>query len=82
MIFVDRATREASRIDQLLVKLMTNVVERTISKMYANLTSLDPREDQTEIGHTGLRANVPIDVIFMKLIAVMTAPRIVLIVQI
>ena len=82
VIFVDAATREASRIAQLLVKLVTNVVERTTLKMYANLASLDLREDQTEIGHTGPRVNVPIDVIFMKLIAVMTAPRIVLRVQI
>ena len=80
VIFVVKATREASRIAQLLVKLVTNVVERTTLKMYANLTSLDPREDQTEIGHErpGPRVNVPIDVIFMKLIAVMTALRIVL----
>ena len=82
VIFVVKATREASRIAQFLVRLATNVVERTISKMYANLTSMDPREDQTEIGHTGPRVNVPIDVIFMMLIAVMTALRIVLRVQI
>ena len=52
-------------------------------KMYANLINLDPAEgvDQTEIGHIGPRVNVPTDVIFMKLIAVMTAPRIVLRVQ-
>ena len=52
------------------------------SDMYANLASIDPREDQTEIGHTGPRVNVPIDAIFMKLIAVMTAQSIVLRVQI
>ena len=42
VISVDRATREASRIAQLLVKLVTNVVERTTSKMYAKLISLVP----------------------------------------
>ena len=83
MIFVDGATREASRIAQLLGKLVTNVVIRTILKMYANLISLDPgKEHQIEIGHIGPRVNVLIDVIFMKLIAVMTTPRIVLRVQI
>ena len=46
--------------------------------MYANLTSLDPREVQTKISHIGPRVNLPTDVIFMKLIAVMTAPRIVM----
>ena len=84
VIFVVKATREASRIAQLLVKLVTNVVERTTLKMCANLISLDPaKEDQTEIGHErpGPRENVPTDVIFMKLIAVMTALRIVLITQ-
>ena len=40
------------------------------------------QEDQTKIGHVGPRVNVPTDVIFMKLIALMTAPRIVLQVQI
>ena len=73
MIIVAGVTREASRIAQLLVKLVTNVVERTTLRMYANLISLDPREDQIEIGHArpDPRVNVPTDVIFMKLIAVM-----------
>ena len=80
MIFVDGATRKANRIAQHLVKFVTNVVERTTLRMYANLINLDPAEgvDQTEIGHIGPRVNVPTDVIFMKLIAVMTALRIVL----
>ena len=82
MITVAGVTEEASRIAQLLVRLVTNVVERTILKTYANLISLDPaRQDQTEIGHIGPRVKVPTDVIFMKLIAVMTAPRTVLITQ-
>ena len=84
VIIVAGTTREARRIAQHLVKFVTNVVERTTLRMYANLINLDPAEgvDQTEIGHVGPRVNVPTDVIFMKLIAVMTAPRIVLRVQI
>ena len=80
VIFVDGATRKANRIAQHLVKFVINVVERTTLRMYANLINLDPAEsvDQTEIGHVGPRVNVPTDVIFMKLIAVMTALRIVL----
>ena len=76
MIFVVKATREANRIILLLVKLVTNVVEKTISKMYANQ---DPRDQW--IGHTrpGLRVDVLTDVIFMMLIAVRTAPSFVMI---
>ena len=49
MITVAGVTEEASRIAQLLVRLVTNVVERTILKTYANLISLDPaRQDQTD----------------------------------
>ena len=45
-----------------------------------DMKNLDPAEgmDQTEIGQAGPRLIVPIDVMFTKLIAVMTAPRIVL----
>ena len=80
MIFVDGATRKANRIAQHLVKFVINVVERTTLRMYANLINLDPAEgmNQTEVGHVRPRVNVPTDVIFMKLIAVMTTLRIVL----
>ena len=73
MISVVGTMREASRIAQHLAKHVIIVVERTTLRMYANL-----REDQAKISHIGQRVNVLTDVIFMKLIAVMTAPRIVL----
>ena len=61
---------EANKITQLLVKFVINVVERTISKLYANLINQDPGRDQ--IGHAGPKLNEHIDAIFMKLNAVMT----------
>ena len=80
MISVVGTTREASRIAWLLAKIAINVVERTTLRMYANMKNMDPAEgmDQTEIGQAGPRVNVPTDVIFIKLIAVMTVLRIVL----
>ena len=68
MMSVVGTTREAIRIAQLSEKIAINVVERTTLRMYANM-------EKTEIGQAGPRVNVPIDVIFMKLIAVMTAPK-------
>ena len=61
-----------------LAKFAIDVVERITLRMYANLITLDPATgmNQIEIGHVEPRVNVPTDVIFMKLNAVMTAPRI------
>ena len=80
-IIVVETTGEAGRIAWLLVKSVTNVVERTTLCPYANQRSLDPREDQTDqmIGHEGSRVNVPTDAKYMMWNAVMTAPEMIMV---